>query len=46
MSLTDNGVAGMSVGAGGLALAMTVLLLRRRRRILDNRRHLPRPRVP
>jgi len=46
MSLTDNGVAGMSVGAGGVALAMTVLLLRRRRRILDNRRHLPRPRVP
>jgi MFS family permease len=46
MSLTDNGVAGISVGAGGMALAMTVLLLRRRRRILDNRRHLPRPRVP
>ena len=45
MSLTDSGVAGFSVGASGLTLALTVLLLRRRRRILDNRRHLTRPRV-
>ena len=38
MSLTNSGVAGLTVAASGLALALTVLLLRRRRRILDNRR--------
>ena len=38
MSLTNSGVAGLTVAASGLALALTVLLLRRRRRILGNRR--------
>jgi len=38
MSLTNSGVAGLTVAAGALALALTVLLLRRRRRILGNRR--------
>jgi hypothetical protein len=45
MSLTDSGVAGLTVAASGLALALTVLLLRRRRRILDGRRHLARPQM-
>jgi hypothetical protein len=45
MSLTNSGVAGLSVGASGLALALAVLLLRRRRRILDNRRHLAQPQM-
>jgi len=38
-------VAGLSVAASGLALALTVLMLRRRRRILDGRRHLAQPQM-
>jgi hypothetical protein len=38
MSLTNSGVAGLTVASIGLFLALTVLLLRRRRRILGNRR--------
>ena len=45
MSLTDSGVAGLTVAASCLALALTVLLLRRRRRIMDGRRHLARPQM-
>ena len=45
MSLTNSGVAGLSVAASGLALALTVLMLRRRRRILDSRRHLAQPQM-
>ncbi len=45
MSLTNSGVAGLSVAASGLALALTVLMLRRRRRILDGRRHLAQPQM-
>ena len=37
MSLTNSGVAGLTVAASALAVALTVLLLRRRRRLLDNR---------
>jgi MFS family permease len=45
MSLTNSGVAGLTVAASGLALALAVLILRRRRRILDNRRHLAQPQM-
>jgi hypothetical protein len=45
MSLTDSGVAGLTVAASCLAVALTVLLLRRRRRIMDGRRHLARPQM-
>lgn len=45
MSLTDSGVAGLTVAASCLTLALTVLLLRRRRRIADGRRHLARPQM-
>jgi MFS family permease len=45
MSLTNSGVAGLAVAASGLALALTVLTLRRRRRILDGRRHLAQPQM-
>jgi MFS family permease len=45
MSLTNSGVAGLAVAASGLALALTVLILRRRRRILDGRRHLAQPQM-
>ncbi len=45
MSLTDSGVAGLAVAASGLAVALTVLMLRRRRRILDSRRRLVRPQM-
>jgi MFS family permease len=45
MSLTNSGVAGLAVAASGLGLALTVLLLRRRRRILDGRRHLAQPQM-
>jgi MFS family permease len=38
MSLTNSGVAGLTVAASALAIALTVLMLRRRRRTLDNRR--------
>jgi len=38
MSLTNSGVAGLTVASIGLFLALTVLMLRRRRRILGNRR--------
>jgi MFS family permease len=45
MSLTNSGVAGLVVAASGVALALTVLMLRRRRRILDGRRHVPQPQM-
>jgi MFS family permease len=45
MSLTNSGVAGLAVAASGLALALTVLMLRRRRRILDSRHHLAQPQM-
>jgi hypothetical protein len=45
MSLTNSGVAGLAVAASCLTLALTVLLLRRRRRIMDGRRHLARPQM-
>ena len=45
MSLTDSGVAGLTVAASCLTVALTVLLLRRRRRIMDGRRHLARPQM-
>ena len=45
MSLTDSGVAGLTVAASCLTLALTVLLLRRRRRIMDGRRHPARPQM-
>jgi len=45
MSLTNSGVAGLSVAASGLAVALTVLMLRRRRRILDGRRRLAQPQM-
>ena len=38
MSLTNSGVAGLTVAATGLAVALAVLLLRRRRRLRENRR--------
>jgi MFS family permease len=43
MSLTNSGVAGLSFAASGLAVALTVLMLRRRRRILDSRQRLVQP---
>jgi Major Facilitator Superfamily len=45
MSLTNSGVAGLTVAASCLTVALTVLLLRRRRRIMDGRRHLARPQM-
>ncbi len=42
LSLTNSGVAGLTVASIGLFLALAVLLMRRRRRILGNRR-VPRP---
>jgi MFS family permease len=45
MSLTNSGVAGLAVAASGLAVALAVLMLRRRRRILDGRRHLAQPQM-
>jgi hypothetical protein len=45
MSLTNSGVAGLAVAASGLALALTVLMLRRRRRILDSRHRLAQPQM-
>ncbi|HEV2375740.1 MAG TPA: MFS transporter [Streptosporangiaceae bacterium] len=38
LSLTSSGVAGLAVAASGLAVSLTFLVLRRRRRILDARR--------
>ncbi len=38
MSLTNSGVAGLTVAASGLAVALAVLMLRRRRRMASNRR--------
>lgn len=38
MSLTSNGVAGLTAAAAGLAISLVLLLLRRRRRILAGRR--------
>jgi MFS family permease len=45
MSLTNSGVAGLIVAASGVALALTVLMLRRRRRILDGRRRVAQPQM-
>jgi Major Facilitator Superfamily len=42
MSFTNSGVAGLTVAAVGLGASFTLLLLRRRRRILTARRH-PQP---
>jgi hypothetical protein len=48
MSLTDSGVAGLAVAAAGLMLSLTMLVLRRRRRILGAQSaaapHIVRPR--
>jgi hypothetical protein len=38
-------VAGLIVAASGVALALTVLMLRRRRRILDGRRRVAQPQM-
>jgi MFS family permease len=45
MSLTSNGVAGLTVAATGLGISLVLLLLHRRRRILDARKRAPRPPV-
>ena len=37
LSLTSSGVAGLSVAAAGLAVALALLVARRRRRILNTR---------
>jgi MFS family permease len=43
LSLTDSGVAGLTVAAAGLGLSFILLVLQRRRRILAARRRAPRP---
>jgi MFS family permease len=43
LSLTDSGVAGLTVAACGLGISFILLVLRRRRRILAARRRAPRP---
>ena len=43
LSLTNSGVAGLSVAAAGLGLSFILLVLHRRRRILAARRQAPRP---
>jgi len=45
LSLTDSGVAGLTVAATGLGLSFVLLVLHRRRRILAARRRPPRPPV-
>ena len=45
LSLTNSGVAGLVVAASGVGLALTVLMLRRRRRILDGRRRVAQPQM-
>jgi hypothetical protein len=43
LSLTNSGVAGLTVAACGLGISFILLVLRRRRRILAGRRRAPRP---
>jgi MFS family permease len=43
MSLTNSGVAGLSVAAAGLALSLAVLVAQRRRRLLAGRQAVPSP---
>jgi hypothetical protein len=43
LSLTDSGVAGLTVAACGLGISFILLVLHRRRRILAARRQAPRP---
>jgi MFS family permease len=43
LSLTDSGVAGLTVAACGLGISFILLVLHRRRRILAGRRRAPRP---
>jgi predicted MFS family arabinose efflux permease len=43
LSLTNSGVAGLTVAATGLGLSFILLVLRRRRRVLATRRQAPRP---
>ena len=46
MSLTNSGVAGLTVAAAGLGISFLLLVLHRRRRILAARRRPPRPPRP
>src|SRR5215467_1701268 len=43
LSLTDSGVAGLTVAASGLGISFILLVLHRRRRILAGRKRAPRP---
>jgi MFS family permease len=43
LSLTNSGVAGLTVAAAGLGISFILLVLRRRRRILAARKQAPRP---
>jgi MFS family permease len=43
LSLTDSGVAGLTVAAAGLGVSFILLVLHRRRRVLAARRQAPRP---
>src|SRR6266566_1691558 len=43
LSLTNSGVAGLTVAAAGLGLSFILLVLHRRRRVLAARRQAPRP---
>ena len=43
LSLTNSGVAGLTVAAAGLGISFILLVLHRRRRILAARKHAPRP---
>ena len=43
LSLTNSGVAGLTVAAAGLGVSFILLVLHRRRRVLATRRQAPRP---
>ena len=43
LSLTNSGVAGLTVAAAGLGISFILLVLQRRRRVLAGRRRAPRP---
>jgi MFS family permease len=43
LSLTNSGVAGLTVAAAGLGISFILLVLHRRRRVLATRRQAPRP---
>ena len=45
LSLTNSGVAGLTVAAAGLGISFILLVLQRRRRVLAARRRAPRPPV-